>query len=590
MIELFINNQELILPEDFSVTMVEENPEITNNGVFTLDITVSLLEAKNAIAFGFLNRLNIETITNTAMARFVINGIVKNGKIIVSQNTNIDVTFQFIAGNSQMNYNMRTDARKIWELNWGQEAEIDYNKALDSITNPDNYNFVCAPVSIGGLVYNNYTVTQNTLIKPVVVSGVERILMQPYLKYFINRLPSLLGFNLNYNILDSDNRLKYMYFINVIQTLKYSDTLPDITVSEFIIMIENYFNVFFICDTNKNLSIENQKSLKTKKQVIKLENVLDSYVRSQNETKIASRYGFSRIAYELPSSNFFKYQNIDEAILAKCQLLEFNTWTDLMDSLQNEIELNLLKIWKFSDFEYFYGSPNAKMYAAQMWLGKLNLINRFKPHGTNKDAELVLKFVPAEMGTLQQHWFWNLISGQQVDATVAVQLPKANNSYFIQTVSNFVDTVEKDNPKIPRTNTFQVALYSGKLKMYNTGWSFASGKLDILYPFSHIDTMPSFCALTDTWPEFEEIWKNTVWTPAINTTLRIEGENGIYQNYKLESTFDPTKEYSFIVPDSPNLSTKCIFDINNKKYIPISIEKELSYKQKTVTIKCYAVL
>ena len=58
MIQLFANSHELLLPDDFSFTLISENSLITNNGEFTLDIELSLLETINSKAFGHIERLN----------------------------------------------------------------------------------------------------------------------------------------------------------------------------------------------------------------------------------------------------------------------------------------------------------------------------------------------------------------------------------------------------------------------------------------------------------------------------------------------------------------------------------------------------
>ena len=58
MIQLYINNHEIVLPDDLEIDLIDNNPLITDTGEYSLDITISLLEPKNAIAFGHLYRVN----------------------------------------------------------------------------------------------------------------------------------------------------------------------------------------------------------------------------------------------------------------------------------------------------------------------------------------------------------------------------------------------------------------------------------------------------------------------------------------------------------------------------------------------------
>ena len=225
MIELFINNHEALLPKDISFTLIEENPEITNNGEFTLDITLSLLEPMNAIAFGFLNRLNKLSINKNADARMIIDGSVRQGQVVIASNTDIDITFQFIAGNSELNYIAKNE-KKIWELNFGTEGIIDFAKAFQSI-NYTGYglhhisfgydiqiNYVCAPVKISGIIYNDFKLTTKFMDPQIPMTEIDRIIMQPYLLYYINMLPQLLGYSLKHNVLNDDNRANKMYLLN----------------------------------------------------------------------------------------------------------------------------------------------------------------------------------------------------------------------------------------------------------------------------------------------------------------------------------------------------------------------------------------
>jgi hypothetical protein len=54
---------------------------------------------------------------------------------------------------------------------------------------------------------------------------------------------------------------------------------------------------------------------------------------------------------------------------------------------------------------------------------------------------------------------------------------------------------------------------------------------------------------------------------------------------------DTSKEYTFTLVDSPDVNINNFFNINNKTFMPISLERVISIKEsKTVTGRFYAML
>lgn len=599
MIQFFVNNQEIILPADFSFTMIENNPEINNEGVFTLDMTVSLRPPKNAIAFKFIHRLNNAGIEKTADALLVDNGVFRYGMIRIVDNTNISVSFQYLAGNSELNYIAKNE-KKIWELDWGTESAIDFARAFDSISNPIYLkNFVCAPVKIsnseGPIIYNNYKFIENVNIenRNETVTSVEHILMQPYLLYYINKLPTLLGYTLVSNVLNSDERAKTMYLVNSIDSLNYADCLPDITITEFIDSIESFFNVSFVVNsTNKTISIISYKNNYLNKKIVHVTNVLDSYSRKLIDSEVINRLKFSKIKYDLRDSIYFKYQELEDDILKILTQVDFDTYDDIWafiqaNSLQNiENPLYLFNVLD-EDNSYFYGNATISLYRKNLSNYKGNLINKFKAWGDG-DNILTLSIVPAEMETAQLRLhFLNLNDN---DVYLAYQYPKSSNNYYVQYNQNLVEMVENTIKKIPRITNLEVALFTGIIPM-NNAWFFQDD-YSFEYPFSHLDYKPEFGQMigaSEIYTKFE-IWTNEVFSPNVVKSMRLCGLNGIVSDYHQESILDNSEEYTFTFPDGPDVSANNIFMINNLKYMPISLERIKSNKKKTVKGTFYRML
>lgn len=617
MIEIFVNFKsstespewhEVVLPDDFEPTMIEENAEITNNGEFTLDITSSLLESKNVIAFKFLNRLNINSINKTADALLRRNGASHFGTLVVLKNSDIDVTYQFIAGNSELNYNIKADSKKIWELPWGSAPVITSAIAMQSIGYIgyglfDNYhgnpgyqnNFVCTPVSIGGKIYNNCTVNENSTNVPSSITGITDIIMQPYLLYYINKFAELMGYTLLDNILNSDARAKVMYFLNSVDSLNYADALPDWTIAEFVTNIEEFFNVSFLIDKiNKTLSIESLESNMAKKKTVVIDRVLDSYERNLSEDSKTERFDFTRVIYATGDSTYFKYQQLSDSVLEKCTIVDYVNLAAITTALWNSTETNKMIIHRDLEMgnDYFYGAPTINMYTVKCGTSTyLNLINKFTTNGT-EDKILELNIIPAEMMVQKRDVLWYNFSGQEFHFPwLSYQLPKCSNSYYKGSDQGFVDNVEKGVKTVSRQSNMEVALYTGKLLMY-TQTDAVNNVPQINYPFSHVDYYPEYGDFRDLGDRYQifESWRNNCFSPMATTTMRLHGIGGVVPEYRQQSILETDKEYSFTIPDNSDVSANNIFIIRNLKYMPISLERKGSSKSNTVDGKFYRML
>lgn len=623
MIQLFVNANELLLPSDFSITLIEENPIITANGEFTLDISLSLLEPMNARAFGFLNRINkyfAPEYKKDAPAYMIIDGAARYGKIIVLSNTDIEVTFQFIAGNSALNYDLRKDDRKIWELDWGTiPAAITYTVALDSIkrngycvymipptTRPHYNNFVCAPIysndGTNPVIINNYTLGGQTDADPYAINGGSKFIAQPYLMYYINKIADVLGYSMGINVLETDERATKMYFVNAIDSLIYADMLPDMTIAKFIETIENFFNVVFLMDkTSNTLSIQNMKvNLATRKKV-DIQNAIDTYQRDLASTPKAQRIGTAKISFSLPDSAFMKFQKVDIELIKLCQIIEHVNFAALViflghtegleDKLVIHRDLETIRDYFIRGYRDGKDAKTDLYQKAISWsvngrTGGIEIvyINKFRSYGENYDNELTLDFVPAAITIDKRYLTYVYANGASISRDFFYQLPASSRNYFKYESMGFIESVLNSDKKIPRLNNFEVALYTGMINIWN---NFGRGVYEHVsdFPFSHIDTLPEFDA------ENEMSWVEHAFAPAATTTMRLLGKKGIVEDYNFESVMDTSKEYTFTFIDSPEVNINNLFNINNKTFMPISLEREISINsRKTVTGRFYAML
>jgi len=612
MMQLFINFKsstelpewnEVVLPDDYSFTETEENPEITSLGTYTLDITASLLESKNAIAFQFINRENKSDVKQTAFARKIEYGRITSGTIEIQKNTDIDVTFQFLAGNSELNYIAQND-KKIWEYDWGTESAIDYARALLSINeiHYGAFNFICTPVILSDEIVNSYTISADTATPAMAINGINgKIVMQPWLLYYINKFPEMLGYTLVYNVLNDDPRAKIMYFLNSSGTLKYADALPDWTVTEFKQYIEEFFNVSFLVDAaTKTISIHSLQSNLTNKKIISPV-VLDSFERDYTEESKSIRLDFTRVSYDLNDSNYFKWNCLSDVVLKNYKIVDYanldaiKTWLKT-HSTDDVAPLNLI----FHDVEkndhYIHVTniqPAAVLYTLPIiqdgdfdFVRRIQLIDKFSAVGSDTTKELSFKIIPAEMA--KSYVNVNVNSGT---AKACFQLPKYSNAYYIPQTKTLIESVEGTESSITRPSKLEVVLYTGRIKTYfetRTGYIF---DIPTLYPFSHVDFVPEFSWTTDRDNLLKlKTWAETYFIPAVHTTLRLKNAGGIIADYLQATVIDTSKEYVKTLIDGPDVTANNIFIFNNMKYMPISFEREKSRTQKSVKCTFYRML
>lgn len=619
MIRFFVKDKELCLGSDFSFTMIDENPEIMSSGEFSLDITISLAYKDNVIAFEWLNRLNNTAVIQKADALLVIDNTKRYGTIIIDDNTDQEVTFQFISGNSELRYNAKADGRKIWELEgWGAETELTFAKALQTIgysgyglfdayhgSNGYQNNFVCAPVMVSDEIVNNFTISSDTASPPLSINGISgKIIMQPYLLYYINKLPEVLEYTLKSNILNEDERAKKMYLLNSVDSLNYADALPDMTVTEFIEAIESFFNVSFIVNSqDKTISIQSLQSNLSTKKIVVTNKIINGFNRKFGEEPKSDRFDFTSIRYDLPSVNFFKYQKLESRIVDKCKIYEFANFAAIEAAVLSGSGVAPDKFVLFRDMELMndyefmntagLGKPTADcyMYAFRKpndfdFLKVVCCLNKFSATTNNMTKELVLNIVPAE---IVRNKFGVSISGGT--AMIYTQLPKSSNGYYISDSKGFIESIDGAESTINRINKIEVALYTGRIKTHFEQQIGLSFDVPTLYPFSHIDIMPEFSGeVTAQALTYLKTWKNTYFTPVATTTMKLTGENGVLESYHQESIVDTSKEYKFVLLDGPDMNTRNLFIIDNLKYMPISFEREVKEKKSTVNGTFYRML
>jgi len=600
MIEFIINGVKAVLPEGFSFKMTEENPYITKRGEFSLDIDFSIESKVNARIFEHVYRLNKIAIGKSYPAELRYGFKKSIGTIIVISNTDKTVTVQFVAGKSEANYLIGNE-KKIWDFDWGSETAISFTTAKNSALTPSYTNkFVCVPVKLTDKTINNY-LTKNyasgfTGPDYYSIYDCENIVMQPYLLYYINKLPELLGFTLGTNILNNDEKCNKMYLVNHIKSLNYSDILPDISVGEFISAVEGMFNVIFTFNsTTKEVDIISQKNNYSQRTIVKLTNVIDTYQREAIDETESFQNAFTYINYEMNDSGYNKYAKLDEEIKKNCTIRSYSSLTNLINSL-NTSDLDKYIIYKdtSTSFCYVYISvPTINVFGYTSDGRYLVLVDRFRDYGTDQSKILTIKIQPAEITTIKLVKEYREYGvGNNLFVDCYYQLPKLDKYIFIPTTLPLKNAIESDILNIDRNDRLIVAMYNGMLRveMFKTQFEYWSGvihedyyKQYFDYPHSFIDDIPyfgnSYCGDNTTF----SFWYVSEFQYICNQTIKLFGSNGIFETYHNDGDIiDSSYEYEFTLPDSEDLKVDNLFEYNNQIYVPIRFERNMSAKKRMI--------
>lgn len=585
MIRIIVNGIELVLPEELSITMIDENPVVTRNGKSSHDITVSLLESNNARAFNNPQRINNNQFVKTANAVFFEDlKHTKGTAIVLPKTTSETITFQFVAENSELNY-LTQQTKKIWELDFGSESSIDYAKALFTIQHPGygavmsgetqiGFNkFVCAPVKYNTTIANNYSLQVGLYESPGQIDGVENIVMQPYLLYYVEKLIELLGFSLVDNVLVDYPLAKHLFITTLVQSNNYSDALPDMSIGEFVSAIEEFFNVFFLITSDKRCFIVDVNTYVENMQLVELTDVADSFERNS----VSQSADTTSLSYDLGKTGYHKYQKINPEIIKASTKLHY-TGPSAMRNLIYAAQLNkfIIHITDNNQREHIYtpdaqenvykvipnGAPESCIY-----------VNKFKNYGSSENP-VVLKINPLAY-TSDRKEYWIIQDGfPQLITYLPYQLPLESSDLYIPQSQAILTAVEDNLVQSPRKSKIEVGIFTGMIELFNVA---------VFYPVTYVDNVPEFFALFRSEEGNFTVWVIDKYQITCNLTLRLVGSDGIYETFFKSKLYDDTAEYVFRIPYSANLNSSTMYFYNYQKYIPIRFEKQLSKRKDIVT-------
>ena len=581
MTRLFIDKQEVALTSDFQLDFYSQNPFFTKNGDYTYDLDIDLNHPGNRKIYQSINRFDVtgHPTNRSALLLSGPNVIVDGTEVILSIEDNI-AKIQLVSGNSELNYLYAGDTT-IRQLSLGSlSLNAEYNN-LNKFY-PDVTHVCCPVISQKG----NYKIDDSSQKTDKIFNELEwdtrngfnfksgtTMVPQPFLLYCIDKIIEAMGYSIEENVLKDDELAKRLIIIHGIQSsTNINRILPDWKVDEFITEVEKLFNVIFLVNQfTRKIKIARMKSFYQNSKMIEISNNdLVEEVQKNYDQEESLYITYDNIKYNLPSSRWYKYQNLTDELRDKCG----KTTASLKEILSYGFINYPYKLWFEENFRIWmihsaYPS-GGESYAC--W----EIVDQMK-NVTNESSEneCELKIVPSEIYG-NNVWLTGMDFGgsKYYDGWITSACPVVSNTTEGEVTEYAYQEIENGSSEESVDDSYLfVAIYLG-LKPYMYSSDYMNEEVD--QPILNSMLVPQSVA----YPCFIHYNRASQGTKITKLTddklsLAIESsQGGLYDRYYQDSIKVDTKtEYVFKFKYKNLYDCKSIFLIGNKKYYC----KELHY-------------
>lgn len=329
MIRIVIGNKDVVLSDDMTFDFIRENAMLTKASDYTYDIDIDLRIPANKQLYSHIDRINSSNRPTDRIAEIWDNNkLLVRGTEAILKVEGYKAKIQILANNSALNYAF-DDNVKVRDLDFGscETRDTASAKALLNKCYGDNDNTVheCYPVvKIGDTVYNvwseysddegpaddeGYTYKDDDNLRPM-----------PFVLFLMEKLLEVLGYSIGINHITAD-KYRYLCLIHGYDTDEYAKMLPNWTVREMIEEYEKFFNVvFFFNSIDKVVDILSVDTFyqTVGDEFVGVDDVIDEhdcdYKSSEDEVQVS----YKNVGYKLPSSEYWKFQNISKDIYDMC--------------------------------------------------------------------------------------------------------------------------------------------------------------------------------------------------------------------------------------------------------------------------------
>lgn len=582
MTQLFIDDQEVALPEDFTFELIRENPFFTKGGSFTLDISINLDIPVNAKLYKHINRFTSSSVFKKRSARLLVDGhIVLNGTEIILEVNELSASIQLASGNSELNYLIGSE-EKISTLDLGFVTYPSEEEALATFhkTYPES-NYVCAPVkavndnracalnSLKGYRIMFYDIGTLPNIGLSVVLAPKEIRPMPYLLFYIKSILKALGYTIGINSL-LETEYKRLFIVHGKKPVKWEELIGDKKVSEFLTEVEQLFNVVFVISKeDKQVDIffmyqyyRDQATWFTPE--IVEERFERKFLTPDEQIESHSN---SNIRYDFPDNDYYKYEDIDPEILDVVPVVEVKNIMELNSIIATPQPEHLQNLYRDketgTDFIVEETGQSTEE-EPKTCLRRVNTFKRVKKKDSQTDIEIGI--IPANI--CSQPAICSVYPfGEELSYVGYIPIPETN-TYISEeeniTVSERINGKQEEKKEVEK---IQVAFWTGIRRIENIGFE------------GDPEGFPEFLDFPYSTTHYYAPWVTTknFLIDETKATLSFNDPNGLVQNIYSKEMYDPEQEYiihailTTTVPSPLN-----IFIVNNQKFICKSLQFKIT--------------
>ena len=569
MTDLYINDQQVILPNAFSLKLVKENPFFTKSSSYTYDIALSLQQSINAKVFKHINRFNAPKDHKSMPALLRVDGrTILNGTAVIRNITDTEIKLQLLSGNSELNFVVGGD-KYINELDLGSGTfryDGTYSKFKGEYifgTYPQ-YKYIYFPVyneNTGQILNNIIARTFGDDASKEDVYGLDtpipyNMCCQPYLAYIVEKVVECIGYQLK--VYEIDNTFyNQVYIVNGRVTNVFKDMLPHWTVNDFFTEVENLFNLKIIVEENaKEIIIYQAANYYKNSPVIHLAQTIDSYSsKIENDATLSHR--IANIGYKLPDNSAHQYNKLDEKIYQLGVKKDVNNYFDIQTHIDAGTTNSLQYIYldKSSQTEYISYTEDNTTFSPR----KVNIYANIINNEEKNDLDIELSIVPASISVqnirvlspFMQYWndsqLW-IGTAQMPTVNVPPLEVDQNGNLSIMDLVAEGSITEKFIPDV-----IEVAIKPNRLGNLSNGSDRRS------YPMG----------ITDFLPEAGSIYSSA----SLRLNHPTKGLNTLYQQADLINT---TEERTIKFLSAEIYNAQSIFMINGGKFVCKQIDYEIN--------------
>lgn len=594
MTELFIDNQLVILPVDFKIKVIQDNPHFTKSSTYTRDIKLSLNSLQNRRVFKNINRVEVTKNVTHWPARLKCDNVLDiQGKAILREIKDDMISLQLVSDNSAMNFLGKRDAyidevkynntmaeRLFFPIDtWHKYLTRDeilslfgaqgqknsspwlpskvwyvfnplYNMATDTICN----NFAAIAFPEGDLGYRTYWYSVYQPMAP-----------QPYIVPALRLLFKKFGYTLEMPK-HIEDLLYNVYIVNATPGDTLNAVFPHWTLNELLTQLEYLLNVTFILtgDILKMVPMATYYKEEADRTTL---TILDAYSTTMNDDEKSDR-SKGNVGYDLQSGTE-PNRRLDRELKKNYRIVECSDYSDM------EIKKNNLDAYE--RFHVFYrafnrlfiyrrdkaGSPN----------GEFEQVDVFSDiiRDETDDESLELKIMPASMGIHPITLAWNVSGDNKLELPHPADVimpelsgPLSTDDEKYIDLADVLDSGKGDNDK----DTIQLAINNVEHDNidFHILWNNKDGSSNFYgrYPTAFTDISQH--------SGDEKLVKK------VNTSLRLLSDGRVKCIGDLHYStrvFDTKLEYTFKFVSNKKMGVRDIFVVRNQEYVAKSIELEV---------------